>query len=50
MDVLKLMPEGRIEGQRHPRKEVEGLPEAFRRGNRMQAENEPAENTAIAEK
>jgi hypothetical protein len=37
MNVLKLMSEGRIEGQRLPRKEVEGLPEAFRRGNRMQA-------------
>src|SRR6478609_4422170 len=35
MDIPKQMSEDRIGGQGLPRKEGQGLPEAFRRGNRM---------------
>ena len=44
------MSEDRIEGQRLPRKEAEGLPEAFRRGNRMQAEIGPFDKAPKTEK
>jgi hypothetical protein len=44
------MSEDRIGGQRLPRKEGQGLPEAFRRGNQMRREPVPSENGGKSQK
>jgi hypothetical protein len=48
MDVPKQMSEDG--GPRPARKEVEGLPEAFRRGNRMKAMSEPCKPEKVTKK
>jgi hypothetical protein len=50
MDVPKQMSEDRIGGPRPARKEVEGLPEAFGRGNRMKARLKPGELEKVTKK